>query len=107
MDRALRIVPHANSRVTLLAQGQFSAQRALVCFEISLTALYLSPVLDAQRREGPELDDTIPKKKERLLFLVYKHSLKESYYKKHFLVISFVETMLIKVVLISSKRFKT
>ena len=63
MDRALRIVPHANSRVTLLAKGQFSARRALACFEISLTALYLSPVLDAQRKEGPELDDTIPKKK--------------------------------------------
>ena len=41
MDRALRIVPHMNSHVTLLAKGQFSALRALACFKISLTQLCL------------------------------------------------------------------
>ena len=41
MDRALRIVPHVNSRVTLLAKGQFSAPRTLACFKISLTQLCL------------------------------------------------------------------
>ena len=78
----------------------FRAARLCMFRNFTHCPRYLSPVLDAQRRERPELDHTIPQKKEKLLFLVYKHSLKESYYKKHFLVISFVETMLLKVVLI-------